>query len=145
MWKYFLTRVVIKLKVFNSCRSCRTGVVLVLLFSHLCPTGVVHFTRSCLALVLWNRLDHKFVYFHCTCNAKCRCQLRYLEINLDLRQWFKGTLMQIWKSTNISVFILKEYVEDFKLKHFLLFEICAREICEMFVYRHSETIDYVKN
>ena len=31
------------------------------------------------------------------------------------------------------------------LKHFLLFEICAREICEKFVYEHSETIEYVKN
>ena len=38
-----------------------------------------------------------------------------------------------------------EYVEDFTLKHPLLFEICAREICENFVYKHSETIEYVKN
>ena len=35
-------------------------------------------------------------------------------------------------------------VEDFLLKHLLLFEICAREICERFVYKHSETIEYVK-
>ena len=28
---------------------------------------------------------------------------------------------------------------------FLTFEICAREICEIFVYEHSETIEYVKN
>ena len=27
----------------------------------------------------------------------------------------------------------------------LLFEICTREICEKFVYKHSETIEYVKN
>ena len=39
----------------------------------------------------------------------------------------------------------KKYVEDFTLKHFLLFEICAREILEKFVYKHSETIEYVKN
>ena len=32
-----------------------------------------------------------------------------------------------------------------KLKHFLLSEICARELCEEFVYKHSETIEYVKN
>ena len=31
------------------------------------------------------------------------------------------------------------------LKHLLLSEICAREICEKFVYKHSETIEYVKN
>ena len=33
----------------------------------------------------------------------------------------------------------------FTLKHFLLFEICAHEICEKFVYKHSETIEYAKN
>ena len=26
-----------------------------------------------------------------------------------------------------------------------VFEICAHEICERFVYKHSETIEYVKN
>ena len=30
------------------------------------------------------------------------------------------------------------------LQHRLLFEIHALEICEMFVYKHTETIDYVK-
>ena len=56
----------------------------------------------------------------------------------------KGTLMQILKSANIFVFIWKQYVEDFTLKHFLLFEIFAPEICEKFVYKHSEAIN-VKN
>ena len=51
----------------------------------------------------------------------------------------------IYISGNIFVFIQKKYVEDFTLKHLLLFEICAREICEKFVYKHSETIEYVKN
>ena len=59
-------------------------------------------------------------------------------------EYFKGTVMQIWKSANIFVFIRK-YVEDFTLKHLLLFEIYARETCEKFVYKHSETIEYVKN
>ena len=36
-------------------------------------------------------------------------------------------------------------VEDFTLKHLLLFGICAREISEKFVYKHLETIEYVKN
>ena len=52
--------------------------------------------------------------------------------------------MQIWKSANIFVFIEK-YVEDFTLKHLILFEICAREISAKFVYKHSETIESVKN
>ena len=29
------------------------------------------------------------------------------------------------------------------LKHLLRFEICPREICEKFVYEHSETIEYI--
>ena len=53
--------------------------------------------------------------------------------------------MQVWKSANTFVFIWKQYVEDFTLKHLWIFEICAREIYEKFVYKHSETIEYVKN
>ena len=52
--------------------------------------------------------------------------------------------MQIWKSINIFVFIW-EFVEDFTLKHILLFERYAHEICEKFVYKHLEAIEYVKN
>ena len=37
----------------------------------------------------------------------------------------KGTLIQIWKSANIFVFIWKYHVEDFTLKLILLFEICV--------------------
>ena len=37
------------------------------------------------------------------------------------------------------------FMIGFTLKHLLLFEICAREIYEKFVYKHSETIEYVKN
>ena len=53
--------------------------------------------------------------------------------------------MQIWKLANIFVFVWKYYVEDLILKHLLLSELSARKICEKFVYRHSETIEYVKN
>ena len=49
------------------------------------------------------------------------------------------------ESANIVVFIWK-CGEDFTLKHHLLFEMtCAREICETFVYKHSQKIEYVKN
>ena len=53
--------------------------------------------------------------------------------------------MQIWKSANIFVFILKYYVEDFTLKQVSLFEICTCEICEKFVYKDSQTVEHVKN
>ena len=33
----------------------------------------------------------------------------------------------------------------FHIKIPFIYEICAREICEKFVYKHSETIEYVKN
>ena len=58
---------------------------------------------------------------------------------------FKETPMQIWKSANIFVFMWKKYFEDFTLKHLLLFEICALEVCEKYVHKHSERIEYVKN
>ena len=50
----------------------------------------------------------------------------------------KDTLMQISKASNIFVLIWKQRVEDFTLKHLLLLEIYAREICEKFVYKYSE-------
>ena len=53
----------------------------------------------------------------------------------------KGTLIQIWKFANIFVFAWKWHVENFILKHLLRFEICTCEICEKFVYKHSETIE----
>ena len=39
---------------------------------------------------------------------------------------------------------MKIIVEDFTLKHLLLFEICTREVCERFVYKHSEAMEYLK-
>ena len=53
--------------------------------------------------------------------------------------------MQIWISANIFVFITNNDVEDLTIKHLLLFEICTRDICEKFIDKHSETIEYVKN
>ena len=52
--------------------------------------------------------------------------------------------MQIWKTVHIFAFIWKLYVQDFNLKHILLFEICARDICKKFVYKHLETTEYLK-
>ena len=63
VWKYVFTRVVIKIKIFH---SCRTHVVRVALVSHLCRSCltrvasvalVLYSCRSCLALVLLIRLD----------------------------------------------------------------------------------------
>ena len=54
--------------------------------------------------------------------------------------------MQIWKySQYIRPHLKKKHIGDFTFEHLLLFEICAREIFEKFVYKHSETIEYAKN
>ena len=87
----------------------------------------------------WSAFEHPRYYY--------RYEIKYF-ISLWLiiiTTWFKGTLIQIWKSANIFVFIWRWYAEDLSLKHLLLFQICAREICEKFAYKHSETIEYVKN
>ena len=39
----------------------------------------------------------------------------------------------MWKSTDVLVFTLNQYVEDFTLKHLLRFEICARKMYEKFI------------
>ena len=56
--------------------------------------------------------------------------VKKLHISNSVALWnLKGTLMQIWKSVTIFVFIWKQYVKDFTLKHLLFFEICTRERC----------------
>ena len=57
---------------------------------------------------------------------------KFFSFDHDVRQW-SHPLVEIWKSANIFIFIQK-YVEDVILKQLLLFEICAWEICEKFVY-----------
>ena len=53
----------------------------------------------------------------------------------------KGILMQIWKSLKYIHVNMKIICWRFHIKHHLLFKIYACEICERFVYKHSETID----
>ena len=44
--------------------------------------------------------------------------------------WFKGTLMQIWKSSDIFVFIQSQYPENFALLILKIPELFAREVCK---------------
>ena len=48
--------------------------------------------------------------------------------------YLKGTLVQIWKSDNVFVFMWIYYVEDFTSKHLLPFKTCVPKICEKIVY-----------
>ena len=43
------------------------------------------------------------------------------------------------------VFIQKYYLENFAFLILGTFELYKGKVCEMFVYKHKETIDYVKN
>ena len=52
--------------------------------------------------------------------------------------------MQIWKSVNIFVFIWKWYCMS-KISHLNAFYILRYVHVRCFVYKHSETIEYVKN
>ena len=57
-------------------------------------------------------------------------------------QWsysIKGTLMQIWKSLYVRV-----HLKIIPWK-FGILKLDTRKVCEMFVYKHPKTIEYVKN
>ena len=56
----------------------------------------------------------------------------------------KGTLMQIWKSSCMFLFIWKYCPESFAFLILRIFELYTRKVCEMFVYKHTETIEYFK-
>ena len=58
---------------------------------------------------------------------------------------FKGTPMQIWKSTHMFVCLEKYCHENFAFLILAIFELLTRKVCEMFIYKHTETIEYVKN
>ena len=55
----------------------------------------------------------------------------------------KVTLMQIWKSFYMFQFIQK-HRENVAFLILRILELFARKACEMFVYKHTETIEYVK-
>ena len=42
------------------------------------------------------------------------------------------------------LFILKYYPENFAFLILRILEFYTRKICEMFIYKHTETIEYVK-
>ena len=52
--------------------------------------------------------------------------------------------MQILKSPYMFVFIQK-YPENFAFLILGILELYTRKFCEMFVYKHAEAIEYIKN
>ena len=57
----------------------------------------------------------------------------------------KGTLMQIWKSSYMFVFIQKWYPENSAFLFLWILELYIRKVYKMFIYKHRETIEYFKN
>ena len=57
----------------------------------------------------------------------------------------QGTLMQIWKSTYMFIFHTKIISENFTFLILIILELYTLKVCEMFVYKHTETIEFVKN
>ena len=53
--------------------------------------------------------------------------------------------MQIWKSTYMFVFVWKKYPENFTFLILGILKLYTRKVYEMFVHKHTETIEYVKN
>ena len=43
------------------------------------------------------------------------------------------------------LFIQKYYPENFAFLTLRIFELYTRKVCVMFVYKHTETIEYVKS
>ena len=56
----------------------------------------------------------------------------------------KGTLMQTWKYPNMFLFLQKYYPENFSFLILRILKLFTRKVCEMFVYKQTETIEYVK-
>ena len=47
-----------------------------------------------------------------------------------VRTWFKGTLMKIWKSPYMFVFIQTQYPKNFAFLILRILELLAREVCK---------------
>ena len=52
--------------------------------------------------------------------------------------------MQIWKSSYMFVFKYRWYPESFAFLIVGILELYTNKVCEMFVYKHTETIAYDK-
>ena len=84
-------------------------------------------------------LIQRHVFTHFSNNQKLLILFNKIDV-IGGKSLVKGTLMKIWKSTP-----KKYYTEGFALWYSLLSEIYAPEAYEMFVYKYTETIEYLKN
>ena len=52
------------------------------------------------------------------------------ELSKNMSQVLKGTLMQVWKSPYMFVFIYKQYPESFAFLILRILKLFAREVCK---------------
>ena len=73
--------------------------------------------------------------------------ITYLEslYNSTVYKQLKVPISEIWVSPYRPVFIWKYYPENFAFLTIGILELYTRKVCKMFVYEHTETIEYVKN
>ena len=60
-----------------------------------------------------------------------------------VREEIKGTLMQILKSPYMFLVTEKYYPENFAFWILIILELFTSKVCKTFVYKHTETIEYV--
>ena len=101
---------------------------------------------------IWMFLKHRVVLngnFTCMgislellCNMYVpKCVSCHKAIRLHV---FKITLMQIWKSLYMFVLIQKQHPENFVFLILRILKPFSRKLRKIFVYKHSETMEYVK-
>ena len=80
------------------------------------------------------------LHFHVVfCHVARRFSKNYWKLAL-----LKGTLTPIWKSPCMFLFIWKYYSENFAFLILRILELFTRKVCEMFIYKHARTIEYIK-
>ena len=76
-------------------------------------------------------------------------QLHYFPLRISLEcTSFISLIARVNADLKICQYLrlhMKIMCRRFHIKTPLLFKICAREICDKVVHKHSETIEYVKN
>ena len=101
---------------------------------------------------IWMFLKHRVVLngnFTCMgislellCNMYVpKCVSCHKAIKLHV---FKVTLMQIWKSLYMFVLIQKQHLENFVFLILRILKLFNRKLRKIFVYKHRETMEYVK-
>ena len=66
------------------------------------------------------------------------------RLSVHYKKQIKSVLRQIWNSPYMFVFIKKYYPTYFAFLILWILEIFTSKVCEMFVYKHTDAIEYVK-